>query len=139
VNARPFDPNWITGAPSLGTYLGNLCIELTNAEKRKRKQAAQANNEAAIKAIVLALFRAHESDPNLEVGIGSGTTTLQKLSKSRYGASLISARTFQDALGILISQGLVTITTPYWHDALGKTSRVARHRAEVVAGFRTIS
>jgi hypothetical protein len=112
VNARPFDPNWITGAPSLGTYLGNLCIKLTKAEKRERRryQAAQANYEAAVKAIVLDLFRAHESDPNLEVGIGSGTTTLQKLSKSRYGASFISARTFQDALGILISQGLVTIS-----------------------------
>jgi hypothetical protein len=134
VNARPFDPNWITSASSLETYLENLCTELTEAEnrKRRRKQAAQANYEAAIKAIVLDLFRAHESDPDLEVGIGSGTTTLQKLSKSRYGASFISARAFQDALGILISQGLVTISTPYWHDALGKTSRVARHRASAM-------
>jgi hypothetical protein len=131
VTARPFDPQWTTDAPELLTYLDNLCIKMTLAEVRlkKRKSDAQLSFEAAIKAIVLDLYRANESNPDLEVGIASGTTTLQKLSKSRYGASFISARTFQDALSILISQGLVIITTPHWHDPLGKTSRVARHRA----------
>jgi hypothetical protein len=129
--SRPLDPQWTTEAPELVAYLNDLCEEMTLAEvrTRKRKLAAQPSFNAAIKAIVLDLYRAHESDPRLEVSIPSGTTTLQKLSKSRYGASFISARTFQDALGILIDQGLVTISTPYWHDPSGKTSRVARHRA----------
>jgi hypothetical protein len=107
-------------------------MTLAEVRVKKRKSDAQLSFDAAIKAIVLDLYRAHESDPELEVGIASGTTTLQKLSKSRYGASFISARTFQDALGILISQGLVIISTPYWHDPLGKTSRVARHRASAM-------
>lgn len=134
MTARPFDPQWTTDAPELLKYLDDLCIEMTLVEVRlkKRRSDAQPSFEAAIKAIVLDLYRAHESNPDLEVGIASGTTTLQKLSKSRYGASFISARTFQDALSILISQGLVTITTPYWHDPLGKTSRVARHRASAM-------
>ncbi|GLQ35352.1 hypothetical protein GCM10007939_16350 [Amylibacter marinus] len=131
MTARPFDPQWTTDAPELLKYLDDLCTEMTLAEVRlkKRKSDAQPSFEAAIKAIVLDLYRANESNPDLEVGIASGTTTLQKLSKSRYGASFISARTFQDALSILISQGLVIITTPHWHDPSGKTSRVARHRA----------
>lgn len=131
MTARPFDPQWTTDAPELLKYLDDLCIEMTLVEMRlkKRRSDAQPSFEAAIKAIVIDLYRAHESDPELEVGIASGTATLQKLSKSRYGASFISARTFQDALSILINQGLVTITTPYWHDPLGKTSRIARHRA----------
>lgn len=129
--SRPFDPQWTTDAPELVAYLINLCEEMTLAEvrARKRKLAAQPSFDAAIKAIVLDLYRARESDPELEVGIPSGTNTLQAMSKSRYGAAFISARTFQDALGILISEGLVIISTPYWHDPLGKTSRVARHRA----------
>lgn len=132
--SRPFDPQWTTDAPELVAYLIKLCEEMTLAEvrARNRKSTAQPSFDAAIKAIVLDLYRAHESDPTLEVSIPSGTTTLQALSKSRYGASFISARTFQDALGILISQGLVIISTPYWHDPLGKTSRVARHRASAM-------
>ncbi len=107
-------------------------MTLAEVRTRKRKSTAQPSFDAAIRAIVLDLYRAYESDPSLEVSIPSGTTALQAIGKSRYGASFISARTFQDALGILISQGLVIISTPYWHDPLGKTSRVARHRASAI-------
>lgn len=131
MNARPFDPQWTTDAPDLAAYLDQLCHHLTSAETRlrRRKPEAQESFEASIKAIVLDLYRALESDPELEVGIPSGTDRLQNLSKSRYGASFISARTFQDALGLLISQGLVVNSTPYWHDSSGKTSRLARYQA----------
>ena len=104
---------------------------MTLAEDRlkKRKSDAQPSFEAAVKAIVLDLYRADQSDEALEVAIASGTTALQKLSKSRYGASFVSARTFQDALSILVRSGFVDISTPYWHDKNGAASRVARYRA----------
>ena len=90
VNVRPFDPNWIASVPSLETYLEHLCSELSAAENRnrRRKRAAQANFEAAIQAIVLDLYRAHLSDPSLEVGIGMRRETLQERNAWQYGSRI---------------------------------------------------
>ena len=112
-------------------YLDDLCADLTAAEtgKRKRRSDAQPRFEAAIRAIVLDLFRAHESDPALEVGIPSGWTALQRKSKSRYGASFISARTFTDATEALEGAGLIIMSTSHWDDPAKKRSRVARYKA----------
>ena len=128
---RPFDPQWTTDSPRLEAYLERLCAELSvrGEGQRRRRQEVQAIYEASIRAIVLDLFRAHLSDPVLEVGIGTNNNVLQKLSKSRYGASFISARTFRDAMDALQNTGLVTESTPYWHDPAGKDSRVARYMA----------
>ncbi|MFD2740670.1 hypothetical protein ACFSUD_13870 [Sulfitobacter aestuarii] len=143
MKSRPFDPHWTTDLPSLTAYLDELCRTISEAETRgrKRKEAAQANFEAAIKAIVLDLYRAHKSDPTLEVGIGTGTTALQRKSKSRYGASFISARTFIDAMEALKREGLIVISTPHWDDPAKKNSRVARHMAtpSLMAGFERVS
>ena len=112
-------------------HLDSLCADLSAKEagKRKRRRDAQPFFEAAIKAIVLDLYRAHQSDPMLEVGIGTGTTALQQKSKSRYGASFISARTFIDAMEALQSAGLILLSTPHWDDPEKKRSRVARYMA----------
>jgi hypothetical protein len=131
VSDRPFDPQWTTDNPALMAYLDSLCADLSAKEtvKRKRRRDAQPLFEAAIKAIVLDLYRAHESDPALEVGIGTGTTALQRKSKSRYGASFISARTFIDAMEALQRAGLIVLSTPHWDDPEKKRSRVARYMA----------
>ncbi|MDG1370649.1 MAG: hypothetical protein P8Q48_10505 [Paracoccaceae bacterium] len=78
---------------------------------------------------MLDLFRAYESDPSLEVGIASGQTTIQKSSKSRYGASFISARTFIAALKALRDAELMIVSTPHWDDPAGQNSRVTRYQA----------
>lgn len=131
MSDRPFDPQWTTDNPALMAYLDGLCADLTAREtgKRKRRRDAQPFFEASIKAIVLDLYRAHESDPTLEVGIGTGTTALQRKSKSRYGASFISARTFIDAMEALQREGLMVLSTPHWDDPEKKRSRVARYMA----------
>ncbi|MCP9481153.1 hypothetical protein NNA36_04180 [Shimia sp. CNT1-13L.2] len=82
-----------------------------------------------MKAIALDLFRAHQSDPALEVGIATGWTALQRKSKSRYGASFISARTFTDAMEVLETSGLIALSTPHWDDPANRHSRVARYMA----------
>lgn len=66
MNARPFDPYWTTDLPSLVAYLNDLCGTLTDSEarKRKRRDDAQTNFEAAIRAIVLDLYR---TSPNQEL------------------------------------------------------------------------
>lgn len=112
-------------------YLDNLCRTLTEAENRQRKRShdVQANFEAAIKAIVLDLYRAHLSDPTLEVGIASGQGTLQKRAMSRYGTMLLSPRSFRAAMDALVSSGQVKKTTPHWDDPSGKSSRTARYQA----------
>lgn len=131
MNARPFDPQWTTDHPALTAYLDGLCADLSlkEAGKRKRRRDAQPLFEAAIKAIVLDLYRARQSDPTLEVGIGTGTTALQRKSKSRYGASFISARTFIDAMEALQRADLIVLSTPHWDDPEKKRSRVARYVA----------
>ncbi|MFT6944632.1 MAG: hypothetical protein ACJAUW_001205 [Yoonia sp.] len=131
MNARPFDPNWITGAPSLEMYLENLCIELTKAEnrKRRRKQAAQAIYEAAINAIVLDLYRAHLSDRTLEVGIGIRRETLQRLSAWQYGSAIYTPGQFEQAMKGLLQGGFMEKTTNFRSDRLGGNSRTSRYKA----------
>lgn len=131
MNARPFDPQWTTDNQALIAYLDRLCADLTakTTGKRKRRRDAQPLFEAAINAIVLDLYRANQSDPTLEVGIGTGTTALQRKSKSRYGASFISARTFIDAMEALQRESLIVLSTPHWDDPEKKRSRVARYMA----------
>ncbi|NKW78222.1 hypothetical protein HGD90_02185 [Rhodobacteraceae bacterium R_SAG7] len=131
MNARLFDPQWTTDNPALMAYLDSPCADLSSKETRKRKRRldAQLLFEAAIKAIVLDLYRAHESDPALEVGIATGTTALQQKSTSRYGASFISARTFIAAMEALQAGGLIELTTPHWDDPNKTRSRVARYMA----------
>lgn len=129
--SRPFDPYWITEDTELSCYLFDLCSKLTGAETRKRKRSkdAQGNFEDAIKAIVLDLYRASMSDPELHVGIASGNTVLHKRSKSIYGSKLLSPRTFSAALAILQVKGYVVQTRPHWDDPAGKNSRTARYQA----------
>lgn len=54
---------------------------------RRRRGDVRANLEAAVKAIVLDLYRAQLSDPSLEVGIGMRRENLQERSKWQYGSS----------------------------------------------------
>lgn len=131
MSDRPFDPQWTTDNPLLSAYLNRLCADLTAAETRprRRRSEAQSRFQAAIRATVLDLFRANRSDPALEVGIATGWEALQGLSKSRYGASFISARTFTDAIEALKSAEMIFISTPHWDDPAKKNSRVARYMA----------
>lgn len=131
MTARPFDPRWTTDSPALVAYLDRLCADLTAAETRarRRRREAQERFDGAIRAIVLDLFRAHISDPALEVGIAASWERLQRLSKSRYGASYLSARTFTDAMEALKGAGLIWMSTRHWDDPAKKNSRVARYMA----------
>lgn len=131
MNARPFDPHWITDLPSLVAYLDDICRTLTEAGTRKRKRTAnaQANFEKAIKAIVLDLYRCYLSDRSLEIGIAAGQGKLQKRAMSCYGTALLSPRSFRAALQILTDQGYIIKTTPHWDDPAGKNSRTARYQA----------
>jgi len=139
MTSRPFDPQWTTDNPALVAHLDRLCADLsaTQAGKRKRRRDAQANYKAAIRAIVLDLFRAHESDPVLEVGIATGSTVITRQGKSRYGASFLSYRTFVDAMDALQDAGLINMSTPHWDDPAKKNSRVARYMAtpSLLGGF----
>ena len=134
MNARLFDPQWTTDKKSLIAYLDGVCINLTTlgSRSRKRRSSAQNSFETCAKAIMLDVFRAHETDPELEVGISMGTTALQQKSKSRYGASFISSRTFIDAMRALQEAGLIVLSTPHWDDPEKKSSRVARYMATPV-------
>lgn len=127
--SRPFDPQWTTDAPALKAFLDTLCADLTAARAKPLKSDAQPRIEASIRAIVLDLYRAHESDPALEVGIAGGSTAITKASKSRYGASFLSYRTFNAAIQALKDAGLIVISTPHWDDPAKKNSRVARYMA----------
>lgn len=127
--SRPFDPQWTTDTPALSSFLATVCADLTAARAKPHKADAQPRFEAAIKAIVLDLFRAHESDPSLEVGIAGGSNRITNASKSRYGASFLSYRTLNAAMEALKDAGLIVMSTPHWDDPAKKNSRVARYMA----------
>lgn len=131
MNTRPFDPHWRTDHPSLVASLNDLCQTLTASEERlrKRSEATNVNFEAAIKAIVLDLYRAHLSDPLLEVGIGMRRETLQHLSNWQYGSVIYTARSFTDAMKALVGRGLIEKTTNFRNDRTGKNSRTSRYKA----------
>lgn len=131
MKSRPFDPNWTTCHPSLQFFLENLCanVAVNEARLRARSIDAQGKFESAIKAIILDLCRAHLSDPSIEVGIATGQSSLQKGSRSRYGAKLLSPRTFRAAMQALIECNNVIKTTPHWDDPSGEQSRTARYQA----------
>ena len=136
-NARPFDPQWETAFPSLVAYLTRLADRLADAEiengarERRRKGAVLQRFRDAVQAIALDLFRAHMSDPRLQVGIGTGTTSLQKLASGRYGARYLSARAFGDAMEALQAARLIERTREHWDDPTRQSSRVARYQASI--------
>ncbi len=115
----------------MAAYLDDLCrtIGETETRGRKRKEAAQANFEAAIKAIVLDMFRAHLSDPSLHVGIGLHQNTLQHLSKFQYGSPIFTPTSFEQAVKALLTGGFIEQTANFRHDRSGKHSRTRRYQA----------
>ena len=131
MKSRPFDPHWTTELPSLAAHLDDVCRAICEAETRdrSRKKTAQANFEAAIKAIVLDLYRAHLSDPNLHVGIGLHRNTLQALSKSQYGSALHTPTSFEQAVEALLNGRYIKQTGEFFHDRSGKKSRTRRYQA----------
>lgn len=136
-NARPFDPQWETVLPSLKDYLTGLADSLQEAEiaspdverERRRKGPTQQKYRDAVQAIALDLFRAHLSDPRLEVGIGARRPSVQKMCTGRYGARFLSARTFEHALHAMKRFGQIVVETEFWDDPTGQESRVRRYRA----------
>lgn len=140
MKSRPFDPHWTTDLPSLTAFLDDLCRTISEAEKRDRnlKKAAQANFEAAIKAIVFDLSRGHLSAPSLHVGIGFHQNTLQARSKSQYGVAFYNPTSFNQAVDALLSCGCIKQTGEYFHDRSGKTSRTRRYQASplLLGGLR---
>lgn len=139
MKSRPFNPDWTTDLPSLVACLDNLCQTICEAERRgkKRKADAQANFEAAIRAIALDLYRAHLSDPQLHVGIGLHRNTLQGLSQSRYGSTIYTPTSFEQAVKALMNGGYIEQTANYRHDRSGKHSRTRRYQAtpSLLRGF----
>lgn len=121
----------------LAAYLAELADSLQEAEiaspdvdrERRRKGATLQKYRDAVQAITLDLYRAHLNDPLLEVGIGTGTSALQKMCSGRYGTGFLSKRTFFDAMQALLTAGLIEQTGSHWDDPTGQESRVRRYQA----------
>jgi hypothetical protein len=136
-NARPFDPQWEAAFEALRTYLSKLADSLQEAEladtevdrERRRSEDVFGKFRDAIQAIALDLYRAHLSDPSLEVGIGAGRPATQTMCSGQYGAKFLSARTFEDALRAMRSAKLILMTTEHWDDPTKQESRVRRYQA----------
>jgi len=135
--ARPFDPQWETVLLSLKEYLNELAYSLQEQEiacseierTRRRNGDALLKYQDAVQAIALDLFRAHLSNPHLEVGIAAGRSSVQRMCAGRYGAPFLSARTFEAALRTMKGFGHILLTTEFWDDPTGQGSRVRRYRA----------
>jgi|GEM_PF-2711157 hypothetical protein len=136
-NARPFDPQWEAALLSLAEYLTELAANLQEAEmvspdvdrQRRRRGDTFQKYRNAVQAIALDLYRANLTDPCLEVGIGTGTSALQKMCSGQYGARFLSTRTFFDAVQALLTAGMIKKTKSYWHDPTGSGGYVSRYQA----------
>ena len=135
-NVRPFDPQWEASMGPLKAYLTGLAENLQEAEiasaevdRERRRSEDFFKFRDAVQAVALDLFRAHMSDPGLEVGIGAGRQSTHALCSGRYGAKFLSARTFEDALKAMRAARLILVTTEHWDDPTKQESRVRRYQA----------
>ena len=128
IHSRLFDVHRWTDYPKLNNCLTSLCreIEALEGRKRARNEAAAKTFRAAVRCLVLDLYVAWKSDPDLQVCIALGANSYAP--KTRYDAFFLSYPAVKAAFDGLKKLGYLTIDRKGYHDAAsgrGKVTRVA--------------
>lgn len=131
VHSRPFDPHRCLRVADVQACLDLLIENLAAAEARSRRRsvAAQQAFAACVSAIVLDLYCAYLSDPEMTVGVAAGQSRLQAMARSRYHPGFIAPRPFRSAFKALLGAGYIVLERRGFFSAVTGKGEVARVRA----------
>lgn len=127
--SRPFDVHRWADYPKLRNCISELVAELENAEPRKRARRAKAQKQFrdALRCLVLDLYVARNTDPDLLIGVSRGKKWF--LDTSRYASLFLNYHQFKAAFEGLRNQGYLEVVHEGFNDRRSGTSRTTRIRA----------
>ena len=127
--SRPFDVNRWSDYPELTNCLTALVDELEALESRKRLRGADERKKLreAVRALVLDLYVAWKTDPNLLVGISLSNRSYT--TKSRYRALFLHWSSFRAGFDRLVQAGYIKEVKAGFHDPRSGVGRNTRIRA----------
>ena len=127
--SRPLDVNRWSDYPELRNCITDLIAEIEQQEQRARIRDAgdRKRLREAVRTLVLDLYVAWRTDPELCVSIALSANHYNKT--SRYRAIFLSHKAITSALHGLVNLGYVEIVRKGFHDPRTNIGRVTRIRA----------
>ncbi len=128
--SRLFDVNRWSDYPELNNCLAALVQEIEASEGRQRRRGGKDARrfKDALRSLVLDLYVAWKTDPELEVAISLANRSYSK--SSRYRALFIRYASFIAAFEGLEARGYLTRTKKGFYDAKTGIGRVTRIKAD---------
>lgn len=123
TRSRPV--NWfrVNAHPAYQAALGTILQELSAQEKRTRGRGSSSDAFAsAVSALILDLFAAQLSDPEMTIGVSKSNSTY--VNRSIYRPSFVTWSIFRDAFSGLLQAGYMAVITKGSHSG-GRVTRVA--------------
>lgn len=125
--SRPFDVHRWSDYPELNNCLDVLLSELEGLEGRERGRTVKdrARFRDAVRCLVLDMYVAWKTDPELAVGVPLGNVHYTR--KSRYQALFLKYSSFTAAFGLLVQAGYLTKLRDGFNDprsGKGRNTRV---------------
>ncbi|PCK86182.1 hypothetical protein CPT32_13900 [Rhizobium sophoriradicis] len=127
--SRPFDVHRWSDYPELRNCLTELVRELEGLESRRRQRGEGGGKKfrEAVRALVLDMYVAWKTDPNLLVGIPRGNRSYT--TKSRYQALFLRWSSFIDAYDLLLQADYIAEVHAGFHDPRSGVGRNTRIKA----------
>ncbi len=127
IETRSRPVNWfrVNAHPAYRTALGIIMHELEAQDGRTRGRGAASDDfENAVSALVLDLFAAQVSDPEMTIGISKANSTY--VGSSIYRPSFVTWSIFKDAFKGLLTAGYMDVITKGSHSSVPGSGRVTR-------------
>ena len=127
--SRPFDVNRWSDYPELNDCLTALVNELNQLENRQRQRNSdeKKNFREAVRYIVLDLYVAWKTDPELAVAIPLGNRVYT--TEGRYRALFLHWSSFKAAYDKLVEADYISVVLNGFHDHETRIGRTTRIRA----------
>lgn len=127
--SRPFDVHRWSDYPELHNCLTELVRELEGMENRERQRGDGDRKKLreAVRTLVLDLYVAWKTDPNLLVGISLANRSYT--TRSRYRALYLHWTSFKAAYVLLVHSGYIEEVQAGFHDPRSGVGRNTRIRA----------
>lgn len=127
--SRPFDVNRWSDYPELQNCLTSLVAELENLESRQRRRRNEERKKfrEAARCLVLDLYVAWKTDPELTIAIPLGNRPYT--TESRYKALFLHWSSFKAAYSMLVEAGYISVVLSGFYDSQTGVGRTTRIRA----------
>lgn len=126
--SRPFDVHRWSDYPELQNCLTQLIRELEALEaprERKRGEGQRKKFREALRCLVLDLYVAWKTEPDLAIGIPLAND--KYTANSRYRALFLHWSSFKAAYDLLVAAGYIVVVMRHFHDprtGIGRTTRI---------------